>query len=715
MIGWLHPNLVLPLRFAELYSPRETDFILAHELAHLQRKDSLFIAWALVLKCIYWFNPLIYLAYRLFRLDQELACDQWVLTSVPQKERKSYGLTILKTVSQPEMMLENFQAGCFWFTFSQMKERIAMINHHRNSKGRSMLALLSMIVLGFTTLTFAASDMVKDPSTGKMVTAPEYGGTLTFAQWETTGNADIVVPSGWVEGLIDPVLEKLGMSDWAAPRDEFEFVFLFPPDHTKGALAESWSQPDSLTYIVKVRQGVRWHDKAPMNGRALTAQDIEYNYHRLLGLGSGFTEPKVRPWELLASANIESVTATDESTVVFKLEKPTLTILPAIVDSFSGWMYLPEVIKEHGDAGDWENLVGTGPYMLTDRVEGSSVTWDRNPDYWGTDEKYPENRLPYIDTLRALIMPEVATQLAGLRTGRLDTLGVGSAWLRSLDQLESLQQTNPELVIWSFTRRSDNGVGMNIQVEPFDDIRVRKAMQMALNLEEINNSYYKGFADIIPQGQLSRTISQAVIQFEDWPEDVKKVFDYDPEGAEALLDEAGLPRGADGVRFKTEFTQNESYDLNYIQLLASYWKKIGVDVEIDVPPGPSFGAIRTARDFSMINAEAAGKGMPLSWSTRYRTGIGHNSSNVEDPWYDAKFNKASAASTIEELNGLVKELQMYGIEQFWTIFGPVAPQFAVVQPWIIGYNGEHRLGDGRYNTSFSRVWIDSALKKEMGH
>ena len=101
--------------------------------------------------------------------------------------------------------------------------------------------------------------------------------------------------------------------------------------------------------------------------------------------------------------------------------------------------------------------------------------------------------------------------------------------ISTLDQVESLQKTNPEIVIWPSATNSYNSIGMNIQLEPFDDIRVRKAMQMAINLEEINNGYYKGYADIIPQGQLSRHISQAVIQFEDWPEDVKKVFDYDPE------------------------------------------------------------------------------------------------------------------------------------------------------------------------------------------
>ena len=93
---------------------------------------------------------------------------------------------------------------------------------------------------------------------------------------------------------------------------------------------------------------------------------------------------------------------------------------------------------------------------------------------------------------------------------------------------------------------------------------------MAINLEEINNAYYKGYADAIPQGQTSRLMTEMVTQFDDWPEDVKKVFDYDPEGAEALLDEAGYPRGADGIRFKTKFLHIERHDLNYVQLVFSY-------------------------------------------------------------------------------------------------------------------------------------------------
>ena len=481
---------------------------------------------------------------------------------------------------------------------------------------------------------------VTDPSTGKVVTAPEYGGTLTFARKESPAGPDTVISGIGASAYGASVSEKLAMGDWATPRDKFDFQFLNVPTNTNGALAESWSQPDPLTYIVKVRQGVRWHDKSPMNGRELTAQDVEFNFHRQLGIGSGFTEPAetLTYGFMWPGVKVESVTATDKSTVVFKLQEPALTILHAILNEIGGFIYPPEVIQEHGDANDWRNLVGTGPMMLTDWVEGSSWTWDKNPNYWGYDEKYPENRLPYVDHLRALVMTEPATRLAGLRTGQLDLSGFGQ--LSTLDQVESLQKTNPGIRIWPNAGASIHSVGLNVQVEPFDDIRVRKALQMAINLEEINNAYYKGYAEIIPQGQLSRFVSEAVIQFEDWPEDVKKVFDYDPEAAEALLDEAGYKRGADGVRFKTDIMHYAPRDLNYTQLLLSYWKKIGVDVEIDVQERAGFGPRRASRDFRMMMAgESAGKVSALGWAggIRYLAETQWNSSNVNDPWYEAKF------------------------------------------------------------------------------
>ena len=564
-------------------------------------------------------------------------------------------------------------------------------------------------------------EMVTDPSTGKVVVAPQYGGTITYALAADIPGPDTVISGGSATFSAGAVVEKLGVADWAAPRDKFSFNIyeLNIPSNTKGVLAESWSQPDPLTYIIKVRQGVHWHDKAPMNGRELTAQDVEYNFHRMVGIGSGFTEKSPKAYSFRAG-EFESITATDQSTVVFKMNEPRLSALASILDDWSAWIYPPEVIKEHGDVGDWRNLVGTGPMMMTDWTKDSSRTWDKNPDYWGYDEKYPENRLPYIDRLRALVMPEVATRTAALRTGQVDYVGaLGNAQLRNLDQVESLQRTDPEIVISSFTFRNDGAVGLNVQIEPFDDIRVRKAMQMAINLEEINNSYFGGFGDTTPQGKVSRSYAQAVTQFEDWPEDVKKAFDYDPEGAEALLDEAGYPRDADGIRFETRFLHLERYDLNYTQLITSYWDAIGIDVvDIEVLPGPAFGAKRTAKDHELLNHELANFGDPInymrSYSTRPSNPYGADS-NVNDPDYEAMLEAAEAATTIEEQYRLVRELNQHGIEEFWMIWTPNGPQFNAIQPWIIGFNNENWMGNGQTHGVFLRLWIDQDLKTEMGY
>ena len=141
----------------------------------------------------------------------------------------------------------------------------------------------------------------------------------------------------------------------------------------------SWEQPDPLTVILHVRPGVYWHDKAPMNGRELIADDFVYNFHRVTGTGSGFTEP-AQYAEFMGYGVIESITATDKHTVEFKLKEdvtgktwyPGLNIAQQIANGYYSDIQPPEVIEEHGDTKDWRNLVGTGPFMLTDLVLESS-------------------------------------------------------------------------------------------------------------------------------------------------------------------------------------------------------------------------------------------------------------------------------------------------------------------------------------------------------
>ena len=266
----------------------------------------------------------------------------------------------------------------------------------------------------------AAADKkyVTDPTNGKVYTAPEYGGTLTYGSSSEPPNSDAMVGDIAAGAAASGVVEKLGIANWGIDRSVNDLANeILLADHFTGALAESWDIPNPTTYIFHIRQGVRWHDKAPMNGRELTAEDVVYNIARWRTSDKNTRYPAMT-WE--------SVTATDRYTVEVRLVDPPLDALLVLIEDSMGFVNAPEVIEQHGDVADWRNLVGTGPFMLTDWVDGSAITWVKNPDYWGHDEKYPENRLPYIDELVRLIMPDQATRISAMRTGQIDYLGHNS-------------------------------------------------------------------------------------------------------------------------------------------------------------------------------------------------------------------------------------------------------------------------------------------------
>ena len=592
---------------------------------------------------------------------------------------------------------------------------------HQKSKSTFSAILLSLTLmvaaLGVSSAVGAEKKMVKDPTTGKMVSAPEYGGTFRTIRSGVPAHIDPYYHY-FVGAVIALVNEKLGIADWALDRSKFSYATLYLPDFTiKGRLAESWEIPDPLTYVIKIRQGVHWHKKAPMRGRALTAKDIEFNFHRLFGIGSGFTEMTPDAGFFLKDLQVESIRATDDATVVFKLKAPRLGL---IKDLFTAnWVYIvaPEVVKEHGNVSDWRNVVGTGPYELTNVVEGASYHYVKNPNYWGHDEKYPQNQLPYFDEINIRVSKEVATNLALLRSGKVDFLGMaGDTQLISMDQVESMQRTNPEIKLYPYAYRAETGLTFNTQNKPWNDIRVRRAIQMAIDYETINQTYFKGFANTTPVGHIGFNVVGYFKPSAEWPEAIKQYYRYDPEAAGKLLDEAGYPKGADGIRFKTRLDHNEAWDLNYYEVAMAYLEQIGIDVEIIINDYTTFvSGIRDHTHTGLFN-EVTGADYPsaLAPITQAHSEAGWNPPNVKDAQFDELLEKAQAATTQEEQQKWAREADWRIIEQNWWVYGPRVPMFHVSQPWVKGFNGEVDLGGIDRTVIFARLWFDHDLKKEMG-
>ncbi|MDE0026357.1 MAG: ABC transporter substrate-binding protein [Spirochaetaceae bacterium] len=561
-------------------------------------------------------------------------------------------------------------------------------------------------------------EMVRDPATGEMVSAPEYGGTLTYATGGAApANADthFLHVQAMVTGA---TTEKLGIMDWAIDRDEFSFRNTYIPLSVyRPHLAESWDTPDPLTIIFNIRKGVNWQNKAPMNGREFTADDVVFNFHRLLGLGE-FAEAGPSPFTYQRPLG-ESVTATDRYTVVIKLPEPSAVALGQYLGIGLTYMNAPEVIREHGDVKDWRNLVGTGPYLLTDWTDGSSFTFQKNSDYWKDDEKYPGNRLPYIDEIQGLIVLEEATYLAGLRTGKIDFLGfpVGVSDITSVEVLESLQKNNPEIVLQAWWDRSENSYAIDASKPPFDDVRVRRAMQMAIDLEGIDRSVYQGTSAWQPQGIIGEGVGGYFTPFDEWPEEVKSGYRYDPAAAEALLDEAGYPRGADGTRFTTVLNHLYRFPLGYSELAATYWAEIGVDVKINVLDEAGAGPARSNRTWEGLIYHTMGNNTePLGFVRQMVHSSSHEDLHgVRYPELDALLDDAAATDSEQERQRLVKEVDLYTMENHWWIWGPKAGKYMSHQPWVVGFNGETWLGFMDRLTILARLWIDSELKAEMGY
>ena len=563
---------------------------------------------------------------------------------------------------------------------------------------------------------------------GELVEKPQYGGSLPHATFlDDAGYPPFDPYHGWFWNWSPLVFEHLGQPDWSLPRDEFNLeTEFYPVEVLTGGLAERWDVSlDGVTYTFNIRQGVNWQDKAPLNGREFTAYDAEYHLHRMLGLGSGFTE---RGANVGWTTEFESITATDKYTLVVKTPSFGRTVL---LELLMGDMSVPnmigparEVVEQYGDGLDWRNVVGTGPYMVTDYIEASSLTLTKNPDYWQYDPRFPglDFRLPYVDEIKLFFMPDEALRIAALRTGKH-----GFENFLPPPQVKGIRRTNPEIVILPVSGTAFTGIQYVVDRPPFDDKNVRIAMQKAINYQEIVNVFYERDADPTPWGFAGDVTPGAYAPYAEWPEEVKWQYEYDPAEAGRLLDEAGYTIGADGTRgmgavwnFYTAWG-----DVDLAQLVVSYWAEIGADVELFLAPD------RTA----ILQRLAAGEhgGMVGCWACRktpsdtvryigsmfHTKGAGNNRSSLPGTGasgeFDAIFDQIAVTKDPETANALVRELDEIFIEELWAPAFPVVPRYVLHQPWLKGYGGEKGGADVFWMVAGALVWIDQELKEGMGH
>jgi peptide/nickel transport system substrate-binding protein len=436
----------------------------------------------------------------------------------------------------------------------------------------------------------------------------------------------------------------------------------------------------------------------------------------MYGMGGGYDEPCPSRDRI---PDLISVTATDKYTVTFKFNALTPEVMIESIHDISQGSCLenPEAVKKWGDLSDWHHAIGTGPFILKDFVTNKSAEMIKNPDYWGFDERYPQNKLPYVDKLKYLMILDDAAAAAAMRAGKLDIIPSISA-----EQAQSIRRTNPEILQIPTSGGPAITMQMRNDKAPFNDIRVRKALQLAIDLPAIAKTHYSGFTSADPSSLCS---SEMGLEwggvYETWPQDVKDQYSYNPTAAKKLLADAGYPHG-----FRTNVIADTAGDMDLLLIVKSYFAQVGIDMEIRTMATADWldFVVKNHKHDQMVYRPYGPLGhtkAPLRIITNFYTGLSKNFNMVSDPVFDAFNPKAKAATRLDQLKQVLKEANEYVARQHFVVSLLHPMQYALCQPWLKGYNAQvHSVWMGSGGPSLlgfygARFWIDQNLKKSMGY
>jgi peptide/nickel transport system substrate-binding protein len=518
---------------------------------------------------------------------------------------------------------------------------------------------------------------------------PQYGGTMTLQSASDIVDFDPYNPASSI-GIYTAWLEPLNTDNWTISPTVFSFnIGYHPTQFQVGELAASWEFTDPNTYVVHLRQGIYWQNIAPANGREFIASDVVNHYQRLGGYSTFAVDPLS---DTTQNTDLVSVTATDNFTVVFKTKTPnpeaTMENLQRMTESQS--IDCPDAVAAYTSASNpaiinWHNAtIGTGAFILTDFVDNTAATLTKNPNYWAYDERYPENRLPYVNSVIYLIIPNQNTALAALRTGKIDCMQS-----LSMTAAQGLEQTNPELVQFTTVLGACETLEPRNDLAPFNDIRVREALQMSLDLSTIANSFYQGTAQPYPQSLTSSYQVGWAWPYQDWPTDLQAQYAYNPTEAKQLLAQAGFPNG-----FNTDVVADNSGNMDLLQIVQSYFAAIGVNLTIQaMDPAAWTGYVVVAKKQDAL-AYRSGSGTlgnintPIKMLQRDMSGFPGNFSHVNDPVFNAFYPAAMAATSVDQVQKLVIQANQYVAEQHFAISIVQPNTFGFNQPWFKGYSGQ---------------------------
>ena len=535
---------------------------------------------------------------------------------------------------------------------------------------------------------------------------PQYGGALSVANVYYTISPLTFDSVDWAwkfnqdTGLAYEQLFVADLSKAKAKGGKYAFISdsFLPPDSLKGELAEKWELKQNPWRLdVQLRKGIMWPAKpGVMAARELTADDVVYSFDRVN------KSAKRIPTYFDHVSRIE-VTGKHSFTMHFSTYN-------AEWDYRWGWGYysaiVPKEVMESAGAKDWKNVNGTGPYALTNYVQGNAMTFTKNPDYWGSETIAGQPyKLPFADTITYRYIKDESTAITALRTGKIDIME-SVRW----SAVDELKKSAPKLQWNKFISNNGSYITLRMDQKPFDDLRVRRALNMAVNKQEIIKTYYGGNAEMLgfPMHSSWAGYHEPLAEM---PESVRELYSFNPAKAKALLAEAGYPGG---FSFKVQ-TTSASFDNDLLALIAAYLAKVGVKMEIQVMEYSAYLSAMTTKTNAAGYFLQAGLNNPTtSLRKTFGTKQTWNPSQHSDPEFDKKLAEVYAEPDERVRQIKVKLMTREILDKAPHIFLPVPHVYSAWWPWVKNYGGELRAGADRPGPIHARVWVDQELKKQMG-
>jgi len=569
-----------------------------------------------------------------------------------------------------------------------------------------VLVLACLLVVGFA---FASPGNEPTPAAtgGGEV---QLGGWLTMMHSGGTQNSDPVSPDRmasatsnhhfWRMGFEEPPLVGDFMKYGPRGTDQFAFQVrgYIPMTYMKGQLLESWDI-NSDRIIWHVRKGIYWQGNKPqvMKSRELVASDLVWwiNYRRQAPAGSYIKQA------INDSKEIDKYT----------LELPFAKGYDFMVMYLLGYedrcnVEPPESVK--AGAADWNNYVGTGPFLNTEYVVGSYFKYARNPDYYEkTTLNGKEYQLPLVDGFIFPIIPDEASRIASLRTGKLDWHAVVEPPQWSiLDKVKGIVSSKVVGAVGQV-------LAMRVDQKPFDDINVRHALMIGTDMHAFNDILGVTGIDMPIDWHPAYPGDPSVYTpIDKLPAKSAELYKYDPVKAKKMLADAGYPNG-----FKMEVVTDQPVMAQERgSLLASQYAKIGVTVDVKVCDTTTYVGYRYDKNFKdgLITVVETPGAVFLLQRTAY-TGATLNPAHYSSPQMDAAIDKIVGTIDQNEMNKLTKAACL---QLLWDC--PYVPLQVGLDgyywwPWIQNYYGEFNVGDANQPVPlFARMWIDQKMKKDMG-